>query len=241
LYAFAIRWLISNGCKRKDKPGLGYWWVLEAQSGRLPFVSQRNTERRQSAMRPRLFWLSVHGGQRQVRWRQSATCHGLVGCLSVGSQRWVVCNGCCRRKGISSPWLRHRDLVCLAGFVRGLWRKGLLWSGQVAASGVRWFKLAARTRPCSGLTVQAFGGRCLQGLEARNNQATVIGIRPQGAGKGRSKNRGSKCSKAQESGCLPCEQSWHMRASLTIRCTRTPTASLLVPFAFGYGAGELWR
>jgi hypothetical protein len=237
LCRFSLRFFKSSCCSHKQKLRYCCGSISAAQSGRLSIGSQRSTERRQSAMRPRLFWLSVQGGQRQVRWRQSATCHGLVGCLSVGSQRWVVCNGCCRRKGISSPWLRHRDLVCLAGFVRGLWRKGLLWSGQVAASGVRWFKLAARTRPCSGLTVQAFGGRCLQGLEARNNQATVIGIRPQGAGKGRRKNRGSKCSKAQESGCLPCEQSWHMRASLTIRCTRTPTASLLVPFAFGYGAG----
>jgi hypothetical protein len=67
--------------------------MLEAQSGRLPSGSQRNTERRQSAMRPRLFWLSVHGGQRQTQQRQSATRVCLVGRLSVGSQRLVVFGG----------------------------------------------------------------------------------------------------------------------------------------------------
>jgi hypothetical protein len=111
---------MSNGCQRKDNPRWGNWCVLEAQSGRLPSGSQRNTELRQSAMRPRLYWLSVHGGQRQTQQRQSATRVSLVGRLSVGSQRLVVCNGYRRRKGIPSPWLRHRDLVCLAGFVRKL-------------------------------------------------------------------------------------------------------------------------
>jgi hypothetical protein len=127
---------------------------------------------------------------------------GLVGCLSCGSQRSVVCHGCCRRKGISSPWLRHRDLVCLAGFVGQLWHKWKVWSGSGFASGVRLSRLAARTRSCSGLTVQAFVVRCFQDLEARGNQATVFGIRPQGAGVDRSKNKGSKCSEDVKSGCL---------------------------------------
>jgi hypothetical protein len=78
------------------------------------------------------------GGQRSVQQRQSATRAGLVGCLSVGSQRLVVCNGYCRSKGIPSPWLRHPDLVCLEGFVRKLWRKCGMWSGPGFASSVQW-------------------------------------------------------------------------------------------------------
>ena len=45
---------------------------------------------------------------------------GLLGCLLFGSQRMVACNGRGYRKGIPSPWLRHSDLVCLAGFMRRL-------------------------------------------------------------------------------------------------------------------------
>jgi hypothetical protein len=105
---------------RKLKLWLGCWCASEAQSCCLSIGSPLATEWRQSAMRPHLFWLSVPGGHRQAQQRQSATRVCLVGCLSVGSQRLVVCNGCCRRKGIPSQWLRHRDLVCLAGFVRKL-------------------------------------------------------------------------------------------------------------------------
>ena len=166
---------------------------------------QFTTELHKSAMRPRLFWLSVPGGQRQVQRRQSATRVGLVGCLSVGSQRQVVCNGWSRRKGIPSPWLRHRDLVCLAGFVRRLRRKFCVWSGSAIAPSIRLFRPAARTGVhADGTCDQAFDGHCFQALEARQNRATVSGIRPKGAGHVRSKNRGSQCSKAVKSGCWPC-------------------------------------
>jgi hypothetical protein len=182
----------SNCHPRKQKLRFACRRVSRAQSGCLSTGSQLASERRQSAMRPRLFWLSVHGGQRQAQQRQSATRVCLVGCLSVDSQRVVVCNGCCRRKGIPSPWLRHRDLVCLAGFVRTLWRELSIWRGSGFASGIRLSKPAARTRVHADVTrYQACGGHCLQALEARQNQATVFGIRPHGAGQDRSKNRGS--------------------------------------------------
>jgi hypothetical protein len=156
-------------------------------------------------MRPRLFWLSVPGGQRHAQWRQSATRVGLVGCLSVGSQRLAVCNGCCRRIGIPSPWLCHRDFVCLAGFMRKLWHKHGMRSGSGIAPSIRMFRPAARTGVhADGTCDQAFGEHCFQALEPRQNQATVFGIRPKGAGQVGSKNRRSKCSKVVKSGCWAC-------------------------------------
>ena len=68
-----------------------------------------------------------------------------------------------------------------------------MWSGSGFASGFRLSKPAARTGVHAGVTLdQAFDGHCLQALEARENQATVIGIRPQGAGQNRVKSKGSK-------------------------------------------------
>jgi len=216
--------------------------VLQAQSGRLPSGSQRSTERRQSAIRPRRFWLSVQGGQREDQQHQSATRICLVGCLSVGSQRWVVCHGCRRRKGIPSPWLRHRDLVCSTGFVRRLWLTRGMRSGSGLASGSRLSRPAARTRVHADVTCdQVFGGHCFQALEARKNQATVIGIRPQGAGQDRVKSKGSKCSKAVRSGCLPRTPSRHLRTSLTGRCSGRQQLRCWFPSPAATAPAELGR
>jgi hypothetical protein len=204
--------------------------------------SQLATELRQSAMCPRLFWLSVPGGQRQVQRRQSATRVGLVGCLSVGSQRLVVGNGWSRRKGIPSPWLRHRDLVCLAGFVRRLRLKFGMWSGSGIAPSIRLFRPAARTGVhADGTCDQAFDGHAARPLKVEQGAATLEGIRPQGAGQDRVTSKGSKCSKAVESGCLPRTPSRHLRTSLTGRCSGRQQLRCWFPSPAATAPAELGR
>jgi hypothetical protein len=74
-----------------------------------------------------------------------------------------------------------------------LWRKFGMRFGSGIAPSIRLFRPAARTGVhADGTYDQAFGGHFFQALEARQNQATVSGIRPKGAGTGRSKSRGSK-------------------------------------------------
>jgi hypothetical protein len=214
-----VRSWSTNCHPRKQKLRFACRRVSKAQSGCLSFGSQLNTERRQSATRV-----------------------GLVGCLSVGSQRLVVCNGCCRRKDIPSPWLRHRDFVCLAGFVRRLWREHRMRSGSGFAPSMRLFRPAARTRVhAEGTCDQAFDGRCFQALEARQNQATFFGIRPKGAGQDRVTSKGSKCSKAVESGCLPRTPSRHLRTSLTGRCSGRQQLRCWFPSPAATAPAELGR
>jgi hypothetical protein len=174
-----VRSWSSNCHPRKQKLRFACRRISKAQSGCLSMGSQLTTGLHQSAMRPRLFGLSDQGGQRQAQRRQSAIRVGLVGYLSVGSQRLVVCNGSCRRKGIPSPWLRHRDLVCLAGFVRGLWCKLSMWSGSGFAPSIRLFKPAARTGVHADVTCdQAFDGHAARPLKVEQRPATVNNIRP---------------------------------------------------------------
>jgi hypothetical protein len=154
----------------------------------------------------------------------------------------VVCNGCCRRKCIPSPWLRHRDFVCSKGFMRRLWHKHGMRSGSGIAPSIRVFRPAARTGVHADVTGdQAFGGHCLQALEAREIQATVIGIRPQGAGQDRVKSKGSKCSKAVRSGCLPRKPSRHLRTSLTGRCSGRQQLRCWFPSPAATAPAELGR
>jgi hypothetical protein len=58
---------------------------------------------------------------------------------------WLFATDVTVAAGIPSPWLRHRDVVCLAGLVRTLWRKhGLRFCADIAKS-ARWPRPAART------------------------------------------------------------------------------------------------
>ena len=96
---------------------------------------------------------------------------------------WLFATAVAVAKGIPSPWLRHRDLVCLAGFVRRLWREFGLWAGSAIAPIIRLFRPAARTGVhADGTCDQAFDGHAAIPLKVEQGAATLEGIRPQGAG-----------------------------------------------------------